>query len=82
MPPGESDVEIAVLQEQMRGMSERQKLHADNTEKLFNKLFDEIDELKAAMNRGKGVLAASLTFAGLIGGIMAGAIEYFTWVKK
>jgi hypothetical protein len=82
MPPGESDVEIAVLHEQIRGIREQQKLHGENTEKLFNKLFDEIDELKAAMNRGKGILAASLTFAGLIGGGIAGAIEYFTCVKK
>lgn len=71
MPP-ESAVEIAVLKEQILGIREQQKAHAENTDKLFAKLFEEIDELKAAMNRGKGVLAASLSIAGILGaGLMA-----------
>ena len=80
--PDAPRVEVAVIQEQIRGIRDQQKLHSENTEKLFTKLFDEIDELKAAMNRGKGVLAASLMFAGLVGGAASGAVEYFAWVKK
>jgi hypothetical protein len=79
---GEKDVEIAVLREQISGIREQQKAHAENTEKLFNKLFDEIDELKAAMNRGRGVFAASLTFAGLIGAAATALIEWLTWGRK
>ena len=75
-------VEIGRLQEQLRAVQIQQAAQAANTEKLFDKLFSEIDDLKAAMNRGRGVFAASLTFAGLIGGLGAAVIEYLSWVKK
>jgi hypothetical protein len=75
-------VEIGRLQEQLRAVQAQQAAHATNTEKLFDKLFSEIDDLKAAMNRGRGVFAASLTFAGLVGGTAAALIEYLSWVKK
>jgi hypothetical protein len=77
-----SDVEIARLQEQLKGIREQQKNHADNTEKLFTKLFAEIDVLKTALNRGRGVLTASLMFAGLVGAGATAVIEYMTWGKR
>ncbi len=46
-------------------------------EKLFDKLFTEIDGLKSAMNRGRGVFAASLSFAGLVGAAVTAAIDWF-----
>lgn len=76
---GEAHVRIAVLEEQIRGLREQQKVDTENTAKLFDKLFNEIDDLKAAMNRGRGVFAASLTFAGLVGAAATAAIE---WAKK
>jgi hypothetical protein len=79
---GTNDVEIGRLQEQIRAMSDKQAAHAVNTEKLFDKLFDEMDSLKAAMNRGRGVFVASLTFAGLLGGAATAFIEYISLVKK
>jgi hypothetical protein len=75
-------VEIGRLQEQLRAVQAQQAAHAANTEKLFDKLFNEIDDLKAAMNRGRGVFAASLTFAGILGGGAAALVEYLSWVKK
>lgn len=65
------DIKIAVLEEQIKGLREQHKAHADTTKEMLGKLFDEMDELKSAMNRGKGVFAASLTFAGVIGGVIS-----------
>jgi hypothetical protein len=79
---GTNEVEIGRLQEQLRAVQAQQATHAANTEQLFDKLFDKIDTLEAAMNRGRGVFAASLTFAGMIGGCAAAIVEYLAWVKK
>ncbi|MCE9565860.1 MAG: hypothetical protein K8U57_27865 [Planctomycetes bacterium] len=75
-------MKIAVLEEQLRGIRQQQKTQAENTEKLFDKLFEEIDKLKAAMNRGRGVFAASLTFAGAIGAGITATLEYLSWGHK
>ncbi len=70
-----SSVKIARLEEQIQGMRDQQKASADNTEKLFNKLFTRMDSLEAAMNRGRGIFAASLTFAGAMGAAATAIIE-------
>ncbi len=75
MPPRDNDVEIAILREQLQAIREQQKRDADQNEKLFNKMFIKIDVLEATMNRGKGVFAAALTFAGIGGGIVATLIQ-------
>ena len=75
-------VEIGKLQVQIQYFQAKHDASAINTEKLFDKLFDEIDVLKAAMNRGRGVFAASLTIAGMLGGTAAAIIEYLSWYKK
>lgn len=80
--PGDTEVKIAVLEEQLKGIREQQKTHAENTEKLFVKLFAEIDILKGALNRGRGIFAASLTFAGVIGAAGTAIIDYLTWAKR
>lgn len=80
--PGDQDVKIAILEEQLKAIRDQQKTHAETTEKMFTKLFVEIDILKAALNRGKGVLTASLTFAGALGVAIGSGIEYIAWVKK
>jgi hypothetical protein len=82
MAEGDNDVKIAVLEEQLRGIREQQRVHADNTEKLFSKLFSEIDILKAALNRGRGIFAASITFAGALGAGTTALLEYMTWGKR
>lgn len=78
----DSDVKIAVLEEQLRGIREQQKSQSDQTRELFTKLFNEIDMLKTAMNRGRGVFAASLTFAGAIGAGATAIIEFLSWGHK
>jgi hypothetical protein len=80
--PDTNAVEIGRLQEQLRAVQTQQAQYAANTEKLFDKLFNEIDVLKAALNRGRGVFAASLTIAGIIGGTATALVEYLSWVKK
>lgn len=66
----DNNVRIAVLEEQIRGMREQQKLNAESTEKLFNTLFQKVDDLSAVMNRGKGAFAASMVLAGAIGAFL------------
>lgn len=68
-----NEVKIAVLEEQIRGLREQQKSHAVEAKEMFDRLFEQIAELEAALNRGRGAYAASLVFAGAIGGaIMTG----------
>ena len=74
----DSDIKIAVLEEQIRGLREQQKAHADQTKELLTRLFNEMDELKTAMNKGKGVFAASLTMAGILGGAISAAFQFMT----
>lgn len=76
MSTNEHDVKIAVLEEQMRGIREQNKAQYDNLQSMLRKLFSEMDELKEAMNKGKGVFAASLTFAGLVGGAVSIALQW------
>ena len=78
MPPRDNDVEIAILREQLQAIREQQKRDAEQNKDLFNKLFNKIDILESTLNRGKGVFAAALTFAGIGGGVIATLLDYMT----
>lgn len=84
----DQDIQIAVLQEQIKGVKEQQKVNAENTKELFmaqslefNKkldaLFNQMSSVNASLNRGKGAFTASLLLASFIGGSIAMAVEYF-----
>lgn len=60
-------VRIAVLEEQIKGIREQQRLHNATTQQRFDALEEKLDELTALMNRGRGAYAASLMLAGAIG---------------
>jgi len=72
------EIEIVRLQEQLKNIQINQATCAANTEKLFDKLFADMEELKESMNRGRGIFAASLTFAGIIGAAGTAALEWFS----
>lgn len=67
-------MKIARVEEQIKAQDKR----FDRVDAKLDLLFKEMDALKAAMNRGRGVFAASLTFAGLIGGLIGTALQWFT----
>lgn len=71
----DNDIKVAVLGEQISGIREQQKAHADSTLTRFNSLDDKIDELTAIMNRGKGAYAASMAFAGIVGAAIVAVIS-------
>ena len=60
-------IKIAVVQEQILGLREQQRMHNDAAQKRFNSLEEKIDELTAILNRGRGAYAASMALAGAIG---------------
>ncbi len=76
MPPRDNEVEIAILKEQLQAIREQQKRDGEQNRELFNKLFTKIDILESTLNRGKGVFAAALTFAGIGGGVIATLLEF------
>lgn len=78
MPDTESGRERLIrLEVQLDGLREQHKAHSERTEKLFTKLFEGVDELKAVMNQGKGAYAVSLMVAGAIGGVIVKTMGYF-----
>lgn len=77
MGADERDIKIAVLETQFSGLREQHKAHAEAMEKQFSALSEKIDELTAIMNQGKGAYAASMLLAGVIGGAIMAAIEWF-----
>jgi hypothetical protein len=78
MPASDNDIKIAVLEEQIRGLREQQKAHAESSAAQFETLFEKIDVLTAALNRGKGMYAASLMFFGAVGAVL----EWVFWGRK
>ncbi len=70
MPENENAIKIAVIQEQVLGLREQQKLYNDTTQRRFNGLEQKIDELTAIMNRGRGAYAASMALAAAIGAVL------------
>jgi hypothetical protein len=74
-----TDVEIAVIKEQMGGLREQQKAHATETKDAIASVAKDVKDLTAIMNRGKGAYAASMAFAGAIG---AALVAVFSWVSE
>lgn len=81
MDETENAIKIAVVQEQISGLREQQKAHAEATKEQLASLGIKIDELTAIMNRGKGAFAASMALAGALGAAIVslfGAVtDYF-----
>lgn len=71
----DNDIKVAILGEQISGIREQQKAHANATEVRFNSLDDKIDDLTAIMNRGKGAYAASIAFSGVIGAAIVAVLS-------
>lgn len=61
---------IAVIDEQIHGLREQQRMHNEATQKRFDGMERKIDELTAIMNRGKGAYAASMALAAAIGAVI------------
>ncbi|NDF11897.1 MAG: hypothetical protein EB060_03655 [Proteobacteria bacterium] len=69
-------VKVAVLEEQMRGLREQQRMHAESTRKSLSDLAEKVDKLFEVMNRGRGAFAVSVALAGVIGAAMIKIIAY------
>jgi hypothetical protein len=78
MPENENAIKIAVIQEQVLGLREQQKLNNDTTQRRFNGLEQKIDELTAIMNRGRGAYAASMALAAAIGAVLLEMVNIIT----
>lgn len=76
MDQHKNTIEIAVVKEQISGLREQAKSHADNTKEQFDKLGEKVDDLIALMNKGKGAYAASLMFAGTVGAALVSAVSW------
>jgi len=70
-------VEIAVLKEQITGLREQAKSHAESTKDEFTKINAKVDEIITLMNKGKGAYAASLMFAGVVGSAVMAGVTWF-----
>lgn len=70
-PVTANDIKIAVLEEKISGIREQQKAHAEKTDQSFKVVFTKLEDVLESMNKGKGVFAASLFFAGVIGGAVS-----------
>jgi hypothetical protein len=68
-------IKIAVVQEQILGLREQQKMHNESTQKRFNNIETKIDELTAVLNRGRGAYAASMALAAAIGSVLMEGIN-------
>jgi hypothetical protein len=68
-------IKIAVIEEQIVGLREQQKVHNESTQKRFDGIARKIDDLTAIMNRGKGAYAGSMAMAAAIGAILIEAIN-------
>lgn len=73
-----NSVKIAVLEEQIRGLREQQKIHAEATHKSLINLTEKIDRLFEVMNRGKGAFAASVALAGVFGAAVTKTIAFIS----
>lgn len=68
-------LKIAVIEEQIIGLREQQRINNVATQKRFDAMEKKLDELTAIMNRGKGAYAASMALAAGIGAILIEAIN-------
>lgn len=76
MDEAKNAVEIAVLREQINGLREQHKAHAQATASQFDRLGEKVDELIAIMNKGKGAYAVSIMVAGIISAALVKAVTY------
>jgi hypothetical protein len=74
-PEHQNALKIAVIEEQIIGLREQQRLHNASTQKRFDGMERKIDELTAIMNRGRGAYAASMALAAGIGALLIEAIS-------
>lgn len=77
-PEQRNALKIAVLEEQIIGLREQQRVHYAATQKRFDGMEKKLDELTAIMNRGKGAYAASMVLAAGIGAILIETINMAT----
>lgn len=66
------------LEVQMEGLREQQKAHSIETRQLIEKLFDEVKELNAALNKGRGAFAFAMLVSGSIGAAIVKIISFIT----
>ncbi len=79
-----AEVKIAVIQEQIKGIREQQKVHAETTAANFVKqdanfslIFSALKEINISMSRGNGVFVACLAFSGAIGAAISWAVTLY-----
>lgn len=77
-PEQQNALKIAVIEEQIVGLREQQRLYNVSTQKRFDAMETKLDELTAIMNRGRGAYAASMALAAGIGGILMELINVAT----
>ena len=77
-PEQQNAMKIAVIEEQIVGLREQQRLHNAATQRRFDGMEKKLDELTAIMNRGRGAYAASMALAAGIGAILIEAINIIT----
>lgn len=75
--PEEYAIDIAVLKEQIHGLREQQRAHSQKTDERFSGIDNKLEILINTMNRGKGIFAASLFLAGIVGGAIMNIIHLF-----
>lgn len=76
MSETQNAIDIARLQERMDGIREQQRVHNETTQKRFNDIQEQLTEVLAAMNRGRGAYTASLLLAGALGSALLAAIKW------
>lgn len=81
-PETQHAVDIAVLKEQVNGLREQQKAHADATSKRFDALDESVGELIAAFNKGKGAYAVLFVLSGILGAAILKGIGLLVSVIK
>lgn len=69
------EVRLAVLEEQIRGIREQQKAHAEKTEKAIDRMATEMAQLLEIVNKGKGAYLGVTVFAAVVGGVAAKAFS-------
>jgi len=74
-PEQQNALKIAVIEEQIVGLREQQRMHNAATQKRFDGMEKKLDELTAIMNRGRGAYAASMALAAAIGAILIEVIN-------
>ncbi len=72
----QNDMDIALLQKEMSGLRDQQKAHANEMRIAFKEVGDDLKELTATLNRGKGMFAGAMIVAGAFGAAITKGIAY------